>query len=147
MRTILLSFSLLMLVSACQNNGGADSAPVQDKFDAAYPEMYSALGLPEYRKGNIQDISGKTEGVKTEHNIVIMAPDSPRVLNAYYTKALTELGWRDLKSRKRISQNISDDDLYMASYVKGVNRIDINGSSTKTGETKLRVTLAVFQAN
>ena len=78
MRTILLSFSLLMLVSACQNNGGADSAPVQDKFDAAYPEMYSALGLPEYRKGNIQDISGKTEGVKTEHNIVIMAPDSPR---------------------------------------------------------------------
>ena len=147
MRTILLSFSFLLLVAACQNKGAADSAPAQDKFDAAYPEMYSSLGLPEYRKGNIQDISGKTEGVKTEHTIIIMAPDSPRVLNAYYTDALTNLGWRDLKARRRISQNISDDDLYMASYIKGVNRLDINGSSTKTGETKLRVTLAVFQEN
>lgn len=143
-------FIIILAVSAIAiscNNDNNSNVQGEDPYAAAYPDMYKSLGLPEYRSGRVESVTGKDEGVKMVHNVIIISNDSPKVISAMITSKMAELGWTDQQARRRISKDISDDDLFLASYVSGTNKFEINAASTPSGETKTRITLSVFNQN
>lgn len=146
MKYMFLLSTILLVFSSCKNQGSAAN-DTGVEFDSAYPEIYSNLGLPQFRRGTLESVTGKNEGVKTTHNVVIITDDDPNYVRDFIEPAMKELGWRDLNSRKRLSSSISDDDLFFASYVKGTNKFDINASTTPIGKTKIKIALSVFGSN
>lgn len=139
----LCAIGLFLLLSACKRDVEKVDTTA---FDAAYPAMYQELSLPEYRRGTLKSVDGKTEGVKTVHTITIESEDSPSYLRDFFHPNITKLGWRDLNSRKRLS-DIDKSDLYFATYVKGRNKVDINSSALPKGGSKTRIVLSIFGAN
>ena len=137
---------LIVAVCAIACNNSSASHEDTSAFDAAYPELYSSLNLPEFRRGSLTDVSGSDLGVKNQHTILIMTDDSPSYVRDFIHPEMAKLGWRDLNARKRLSE-ISEDDLYFASYVKGPNKYDVNAAATNSGQTKIRITLSVFNEN
>lgn len=148
MKYFFLFLALTLALSSCKDNAhGAGSSSNTAAFDAAYPAVWSDLNLPEFRRGTLDGVTGKTEGVKTTHSVVITTDDSPIYVREFIEPAMEDLGWRSLQARKRLSKDISDDDLFFAAYVKGTNKLDINASVLPTGKTKIKIALAVFGSN
>ena len=139
-KTGLFLLLLTFVISSCKTESNKIDTSA---FDAAYPALYKELSLPEYRRGTLKNVEGKNEGVKTIHAITIESEDSPSYLRDFFHPNIIELGWRDLNSRKRLS-DIDKSDLYFASYVKGRNKIDINSSALPKGGSKTKIILAVF---
>ncbi|WP_235295720.1 hypothetical protein [Portibacter marinus] len=145
MKSALTILSLLILLSlnSCGEKSGASGG---DGFDAAYPAMYTDLGLPQYRRGTLQNVTGKDEGVKTVHTFTVVSEDPPSFLREFFSENMKALGWRDQNARRQLSE-IHEDDLYFAKYVKGRNKLDISSSALPEGGSKTRVTLSVFGSN
>lgn len=135
-------FVTLLLASCKSDSDKIDTSA----FDSAYPAMYQELSLPEYRRGTLKSVDGSTEGVKSVHTITIESDDSPSYVRDFFHPNIMKLGWRDLNSRKRLS-DIDKSDLYFASYVKGRNKFDINSSALPKGGSKTRIVLSVFGGN
>ncbi len=144
-RYILFATLFTLWVSSCKNTAGSD--PATAAFDAAYPASYQELSLPEYRRGKLESVTGKDQGVKTVHNVVIISNDPPTYVRDFIGPAMQDLGWRALNARKRLSSDISEDDLFFESYVKGTNKYEINASTIPTGETKIKIALSTFKSN
>ena len=138
---LLLSIVLLFSFNSCKQGGESNKAG--SEFDPAYPEVYTALNLPEYRKGSLMDVSGKSEGVKTDHNILINTDESPRLIGAYINEEMEKLQWNKVPVKRSLSK-ISEDDLYYATFSKGTNRFHVNAATTPDGSTKLRIILSTF---
>lgn len=146
MKRILYICSILLLIGACKNStSGVESK--DDPFASAYPEMYKSLNLPEYRVGTVQNVTGKTEGPKVTHNLVIMTSDAPPVIKEFFDPKMKADGWQETNARRFVSSDVSDSDLYLTQYLKGANKFDINAATTPSGETKLRISLSVFTSN
>lgn len=130
-------------LSSCDSGSNETKA---DQFDAAYPQMYTSLGLPQYRRGELLNVTGKDEGVKTVHTFTIVSEDPPSYLREFFAPNMEKLGWKDLRARRRLS-DIHEDDLYFANYVKGPNKFEISSSALPEGGSKTRINLAVFSSN
>jgi len=144
MKSVFFTFFVLILgMSSC---GEKSTAVADDGFSTAYPKMYTDLGLPQYRRGTLKHVTGKDEGVKDVHTFTIDSDDPPSYLRDFFAPHMQELGWRDLKARKRLS-DIHEDDLYFGSYVKGKNKFEVSSSSVPTGGSKTRISLIVFTSN
>ncbi|GLR16260.1 hypothetical protein [Portibacter lacus] len=143
MRAFLITsvFFIYLFSVSCNNSGEAKIDT--SAFDAAYPEMWTELGLPQYRRGTLKGVEGINEGVKTIHSFTIESDDPPSFLREFFQPNIKDLGWKDLQARRRIS-DIHEDDLYFASYVKGKNKLEINASALPQGGSKTKIKLSVF---
>ena len=139
-------FFVLLLIIGLASCGDKTPAVSDDGFDAAYPKMYTDLGLPQYRRGTLKHVTGKDEGVKDVHTFTIDSDDPPSFLRDFFAPHLKEQGWKDLRARRKLS-DIHEDDLYFGSYVKGKNKFEVSSSSVPTGGSKTRISLIVFTSN
>lgn len=143
MKYILFLFALCTLTISCNSNNGGSASTKNDGFESAYPKMYTDLGLPQYRRGTLESVTGGDEGVKTKHLIQISTEDGPLEIQKFIEPAMKDLGWRDTNARRRLS-DIAPEDLYYAKFIKGLNKFDVNAATTPSGKTKLKITLSTF---
>ncbi len=145
MKNIFILVFILGAFFSCKTDDSAGNTDVS-QFDNAYPPMYSSLSLPEFRRGTLESVSGKTEGVKNVHTITILTDDSPVYVKNFIEPELLKLGWKSLNAGKRFA-DIAPDDLYFEAYVNGTNKYEINAATTPSGKTKIKIALAVFTKN